>query len=249
MEKKTSDEQIFTENSEIRMEKQAPFFNKAKSDLITSILRKNKVKSLIDLGCGTGKLSIDLAKNGFKVSGLDISERLIKKARQNGKDAKLDIDFHIGDIERLKINKRFDCVIISEVLEHIKDDVSVMKSVRKLLNEDGKLFISVPALEALRHERDECLGHLRRYSKKELKTKLKKAGFKVLRIKWWKLMMIPGVVLTKFMHKNDYPYEMLNPITKRFLKFWFNNIENKFPLPIGETIMVIAQKKARAVIK
>ncbi len=243
MKKNNRSEQYATEDTELLLLKEVPFFNDAKNKFIAKILKKNKIKSLLDLGCGTGKLTITLAKMGFDVHGIDISPRLIKVAKKTAKKEKLNINFVVGDIRRLNLKKKFDCIVLSEVLEHIKDDASLLKSTKKLLKKNGKLFVSVPAFQLLWNQRDKTLGHYRRYNKNSLSKKLKKAGYKVMMIKWYKLIMLPGALLTKLLKRKEYPYDLINPKIKKLLKFWFYHIENKVPLPIGETIMVVAKQK------
>lgn len=67
----------------------------------------------LDLGCGTGMNSIFLAKNGFKVTGVDISKMAIKYAKENAKKEKVDIEFIAANATDLSFlgDKKFDLIL------------------------------------------------------------------------------------------------------------------------------------------
>lgn len=102
------------------------------------------IKSLIDLGCGTGGHAIVLAKRGYKVVGIDASEEMIKRARRKAEQAKLEVDFGVMDLRQLSCNSKFDAVIsMFDVIDYFTtvDDLQrVLTNIRGVLKEDG-LFI------------------------------------------------------------------------------------------------------------
>ena len=68
----------------------------------------NSVNSILDLGCGTGRHDILLAEKGYKITGVDMSEKMIEIARtQNIKS----IELIVGDVRNINLNKQFDAVI------------------------------------------------------------------------------------------------------------------------------------------
>jgi SAM-dependent methyltransferase len=82
-------------------------------DFIESFFKAGpvKVKTVLDLGCGTGGHAIILAKRGYAVTGVDRSEDMLTIAREKAVKAGVKIDYVRGDITRLKLNRRFDAVI------------------------------------------------------------------------------------------------------------------------------------------
>jgi len=70
-----------------------------------------KIKSILDLGCGTGGHTIILAKRGYHVVGVDRSEEMIKIAERKTRDAKLSIKFIKSDIANINFHEKFDAVI------------------------------------------------------------------------------------------------------------------------------------------
>ena len=81
-----------------------------------------------------------------------------------------------------QIDELFDGVYTSNVLEHIKDDVHALKQIRSVMKPQSNLVVYVPAFKCLYSPWDASVGHLRRYEKKELLSKLDAAGFEVTKI-------------------------------------------------------------------
>lgn len=72
----------------------------------------SEAETLLDVGCGSGQTAIPAAKMGLKVTGIDIADNLIKHARKSAMNAKLDVQFDIGDAENLPYAENsFDAAI------------------------------------------------------------------------------------------------------------------------------------------
>ncbi|MCX6784674.1 MAG: class I SAM-dependent methyltransferase, partial [Candidatus Komeilibacteria bacterium] len=70
-----------------------------------------KVKSILSLGCGTAGHDIILAKQGFKMTSVDFSKRMLDLAKIKAKKQGAAIDFVLGDVRKVKIKKKFDLVV------------------------------------------------------------------------------------------------------------------------------------------
>ena len=68
-----------------------------------------KPRSVLDAGCGTGRVAIELARRGFDVVGLDISTAMLAKARLSAPG----LPWRLGDISRVRLERRFDAVIMA----------------------------------------------------------------------------------------------------------------------------------------
>ncbi|HMS64412.1 MAG TPA: class I SAM-dependent methyltransferase [Ignavibacteria bacterium] len=103
-------------------------------------------KSILDLGCGTGRHDIIFAENGFQVTGVELSERMIEQANFNKSKAGFisDLNFIHHDIRNLKLNKKFDIVIsLFHVISYQSSNSDLKKAIltaKEHLKEDG-LFI------------------------------------------------------------------------------------------------------------
>ncbi|MFH1631207.1 MAG: class I SAM-dependent methyltransferase [Candidatus Aenigmatarchaeota archaeon] len=95
---------------------------------------------VIDVGCGEGSYSIYLAKKGFDVLGIDISEQAIEYAKQNAKNAGVKIRFIVMDLNDLaELKEKFDFVLEWAILHCIPFEKrkKYIESISKLLNDDG----------------------------------------------------------------------------------------------------------------
>jgi SAM-dependent methyltransferase len=113
------------------------------ADYIDGFIRKytNETKTILDLGCGTGRHAYELFKKGYKLTGVDISENMLKMADNLPKN---DIEFVKGDVRTVELSKKFDVVIsLFHVLSYQQtndDVVSMLNTVKKHLKPGG-LFI------------------------------------------------------------------------------------------------------------
>ena len=70
-------------------------------DFIEQEAEYNKSLKIIDIGCGTGRHSIELTKRGYSVMGVDLSESQIARAKEKAKELNLKIDFQKHDARNL----------------------------------------------------------------------------------------------------------------------------------------------------
>ncbi len=129
-------------------------------DLLTpaekSRLRQKQIKmaslkegeTILEVGCGTGVLSV-LAKLAVgekgKVTGTDIAEKMIHKAKTKAIKYKLDIDFRIASIDQLPFpDKHFDVVLSSMMFHHLPVVVKKtgMSELHRVLKDDGRILLS-----------------------------------------------------------------------------------------------------------
>ena len=179
----------------------------------------------LDAGAGFGRHAFEAARRGATVYALDWAQDEVLATRNM---FSLMVDSHEipadtvggalrGDATRLPFaDDTFDCVVTSEVLEHIQDDVSAISELHRVLKPGGTLGVTVPTwwpekinwmLSDEYHAPKSVGGHVRIYSATELKAKLRSAGLTVVGSHhahalhspyWWlKCAVGPG--------KNDHP--------------------------------------------
>lgn len=159
--------------------------------LKTLSISQNKYKKILDIGCGTGTVCFYLASKGSFVTGVDISRKAIELAKLNSRNLNLSkkTRFYISDFPNDKIIGKFDLIVCSEVLEHIKDHTKAISKVYSLLEKNGHAFLSVPLKTSFLyrfnflHKFDNEVGHLRRYSEKEFMDLIENSKFKILAIR------------------------------------------------------------------
>lgn len=106
-------------------------------------------KRVLDVGCGGGILSEAMAKQGAKVTGIDMTTMPLQIARQHASENGLEIEYQQTTIENFvqqqtayAPNEKFDVITCLEMLEHVPDPSSIIQHCQALLKEDGILFFS-----------------------------------------------------------------------------------------------------------
>lgn len=170
-------------------EKSVPRKNRQKM-----ILSQIEGKKIIDIGCGTGVWTDLLSRAGFEVTGIDQEDSFIKKAKKTKKGK-----FIKTKAENLPFkNKEFDTGLLINALEHVDDDLLVLKKAARAAK---KLIINVPQTTpenlsskgvVYKHHLDQT--HQRTYSSKSLKDLIAKAGLELIFIK--KVEPLPSKWLT-----------------------------------------------------
>jgi 2-polyprenyl-6-hydroxyphenyl methylase / 3-demethylubiquinone-9 3-methyltransferase len=103
-----------------------------------------KNKSILDVGCGGGLLCEAMAILSGQVTGIDISKELIDVAQKHAIAAGLNIDYQTSTVENFKklTDKKYDVITCLELLEHVPDPLSIIKTISTLLNPGGHLVLS-----------------------------------------------------------------------------------------------------------
>ena len=104
--------------------------------------RNIKNLKILDVGCGGGIICEPLARLGAKVTGIDFAPNNIKAAKIHSKKNKLKINYIYKDIEKSKLEEKFDIILMFEVLEHLDNWKKTIKKIKKNLNKDGIVIIS-----------------------------------------------------------------------------------------------------------
>ena len=115
-------------------------------DFITTSLRLKKKSRILDLACGYGRHSLELAQRDFEVVGLDLSKPLLQRAVEGAKQYSLDIKFIHGDMRQLGFSAMFDgCFIWDTSLGYFDDrtNLAVLQGVHRALKVGGRLLVDV----------------------------------------------------------------------------------------------------------
>ena len=152
------------------------FFDHHSSKYMDEVFTKNTIKevdflvaefqlpvgsSIIDIGCGTGRHSIELAKRGFNVTGIDISKGMLIEAEKTANAENVEANFIKADATNFKIKDKYDAAVclcegafaLIEVDEDpFEHDSKILKNVNASLKHDAKFLITT--LNALRMIRE-----------------------------------------------------------------------------------------------
>ena len=110
---------------------------------------------VLELACGTGRVTINLAKEGFNVTGIDNSEGMLNEARRKSSEENVEIEWVKADMRDFDLGKAFSLIILpANALCHLldlSDFEACLASVRRHLTHDGRFVINVfvPKMELL----------------------------------------------------------------------------------------------------
>ena len=154
-----------------------------------------KNSHVIEFGSATGQMTELLRRISKTVTAVDGSRDFIETAKNRIGDAE-NVEFHESYFEDFKIDKKFDCVIMHHVLEHIINPTSLLFKMKGFINEGGIIAISVPNANAFSRQlavkmnilssvyeltdNDKRHGHYRVYDWNMLEETLEYSGFGVL---------------------------------------------------------------------
>ena len=201
-------------------------------------------KNIIDIGCGAGTLCFYIASKRIRALGVDISSKAIKICQESSKSMGLDklVKFKVVDFPNKSINGKFDLVIFTEVIEHLRDDKLALEKIFNMLNKRGVTIITTPSLNAPLYRLgyadnfDKRVGHLRRYTVESLSLLCQEAGFKIIETE-----KVEGI-LRNFLFLNPYAGKLV-----RFIKYFISDVVtfiDNLLIPIfGESNIIIIAKK------
>jgi SAM-dependent methyltransferase len=136
------------------------------------------VHSVLDVGCGSGQNLRALASvHKYRLAGIDISDTALAKARAAVPDAEL----HRLDAQIDKLEAKFDLVVSLQVVEHVPDDLALMRNLRLMSNR----YVMISTMQGKMRPSEARIGHLRNYSSAGLVEKMTSAGLQPFRVEEW----------------------------------------------------------------
>jgi len=102
---------------------------------------------ILDIGCGTGRHSIELAKRGYNVTGIDLSDCMLRRAIDKANNAKVKVEFLKADARDIKFEKKFGLVLMIceggfPLMETDEMNFMILQSAARALKDSGKLILT-----------------------------------------------------------------------------------------------------------
>ena len=160
------------------MQRLGPVHRRQSEKLIRQI-RKLKVQSVLDVGCGSGENLALLAhgESNLTLSGIDVSQEALAQAVKRVPTASL----RQLDVQHEKLNEKFDLVMAIQVIEHLPDDLAALQNMALM----SKHWVLVTTMRGRMRQSELAIGHQRNYSDTELRAKATSAGLEVVDIFGW----------------------------------------------------------------
>jgi len=228
------------------------FWFESRNRLLTWALGRYfpKAEILLEIGCGTGFVLSNIRREfqDINLFGSDIFSEGFTYAKNRVPEA----TFFQMDANQIPFEDEFDVIGAFDVLEHIEDDEVVLKQMYQACKHKGGIILTVPQHDFLWSYMDEYACHVRRYYAHELKTKVKRTGFKVLRITSFISILLPLMIISR-LKKRDLNSEydptselringLMNTILERILDLERSMIRLCLSFPVGGSLLLIARK-------
>lgn len=134
----------------------------------------------------------------------------------------------------------FDACLLVNVLEHIEDDVAVLRHARELVRPGGSLLLFVPALPQLYGSLDALVHHHRRYTKDSLRRTVESAGFHITALRYFDVLgVLPWLLAGRVLRRQRFD-ETAAQLYDRWFVPLGSRLERHWTPPLGKNLMCIA---------
>jgi SAM-dependent methyltransferase len=208
-------------------------------------------RRIVEVGAGTGSFSeLFLATKPENLTVLEPSPNLHSRLTSHlpllapaGNLKLLQSTFTDALADGIGMKARsFDTAVYINVLEHIEEDEAELSSVFEALPSGGRILIFVPALSFLMSPMDREMGHFRRYSLQDLKTKCLSAGFSVPMARYFDVLgIVPWWIKFRLLKSTQLGPEAVR-MHDRFVVPISRALENLATPPCGKNIILIGEK-------
>ena len=151
MDKRTAWEKFFDSHAPIYMDNVFVKNTLAEVDFILEELKLQPGSKILDMGCGTGRHAIELAKRGYHVTGVDISSGMIAEGKKNATEAGIEIKWIHSDAVKFTTSEKFDAALClcegafcllnmdDDLIEH---DLNILRNIYASLKHGTKLIMT-----------------------------------------------------------------------------------------------------------
>ena len=227
----------------------------AKKNILISIIKNkilpkfNKKIDIADIGCGAGLLLNSLTNFG-NVTGIDYSNQAINFCKQSFQGKLIQADCS----KNIEIKEKYDLVIASDLIEHIKDDKIAINNIYNLLKPNGYAIITVPAFMFLWSQHDVNNMHYRRYEFIQLRNLIQSFNLKIEYISFYNFFLFIPAFIVRIIKKTfgidknsnmemSTPPCYINKILYKLFSSEYKYISKNKKLPFGLSLITIIKKE------
>lgn len=227
------------------------FWFRSRNQLLIWALRRYfpNAKSFLEIGCGTGFVlsGIRRAFPTLELYGSEIFSAGLSFAAQRLPAVEL---FQM-DARRIPFRDEFDVIGAFDVLEHTREDEEVLAQMYQATAKHGGILVTVPHHPFLWSAVDTYSRHVRRYKTRELRTKIERAGFSIVRITSFVSLLLPMLIISRFRMRQSYteadsselnPGPFINATLERILDIERMIIRTGLSFPAGGSLLLVARR-------
>lgn len=205
-------------------------------------------RCILDLGCGTGTMLGYLSRYG-EAQGVDADDAAVEFCQERG-------IWNVRQASSLPLpfdDATFDLITAFDVLEHIEDDWGTLRELHRIMRPGGLLMMSVPAYPQLWGAQDEISHHKRRYVARQMRERVRTAGFDVRRLSYFNTLLFPPIAAIRVLRpyrpgasdlKSDFTLTKpgrTNEMLARLFSLEAPLVE-RLNLPFGVSVLALASK-------
>lgn len=229
------------------------FWFRSRNKLIIWAIKKyfSEINNFLEIGCGTGFVISEIEKcfPCIKTSASEIYFKGLQFASKRGKRTQ----FIQLNALKMPFREEFDLIGLFDVLEHINEDEGVLLQLNKACKKGGGIILTVPHHKFLWSKFDEFSNHVRRYSKAEIVNKVKKSGFKIIKVTSFVSILLPLFLISRLrMIRKNNEIDMMsefkinstvNSILEALLSMERLMIKSGISFPFGSSLLLLAKKE------
>lgn len=213
--------------------------------LIRRVIRPPAGAKVLEVGCGTGHNLAMLGRFGrVDASELDRCARAVARKRlgrvvRNARPA---------DLTMFKRNG-YDLIALLDKLEHVPDDLGLLRAIHMRLKPGGALLLTVPANAWMWSAHDAAHHHYRRYSKKQLTALFLRSGLEVQLLSYFNTLLFPPIALARISSKvtrRDSADDKLPAAPMNWLLAKAFGLERvllgRLPMPFGVSLVAVVRR-------
>jgi SAM-dependent methyltransferase len=207
-------------------------------------------RDFLEVGCGTGFVLAGLreAYPELSLRGGELYEEGLEVARARLPGVRLEQ----LDARRMSFDREFDVIGAFDVIEHIPEDGEALARIHRAVRPGGGILVTVPQHPWLWSRADEAGRHQRRYTRRELVSKLEAAGFEVVRVTSFVTLLLPALILSRLAdRRRKRPYDPMdefrlpgavNGAMELLLRVETAAIRSGLSLPAGGSLLAVGRR-------
>lgn len=232
------------------------FWFRSRNRLLVWAMRKYfaRAESFLEIGCGNGYVLLGMHR-AFPRMALAGSE-IFSAGLEFAAERLPGVDLFQMDATNIPFVDEFDVVGAFDVLEHIKEDETVMAEMFRAVRPGGGILVTVPQHMFLWSQADEEAVHQRRYTAREMRQKLERAGFQIVRMTSFVSFLLPLMAAQRLSKRKPDPnYSVHDELAISGIANWSMErvlgveracITAGVSFPLGGSLLVVARKPEAA---